>query len=302
MALLVLLFFALSVLGLLASIALHVASFLPGMIPGEALALIPGVFVVWLPAAIASKRRARGRGFRAQLGLDAVPAWWGNAILALAGMGLLSTLISCVIDWAGGPKEAGPFLIGDIETPSLHLRFFTGVTMIFYALAALELHPSRVLEKDPADAWPEAGVRGLVLAFDDGSLNGVRLGQPAERLRIFGRPDNRRPSRSGRYIFRRLGLVVETEKGSVDYLAFVVEDLERLGLEPCRVTLELAGGARLHLGPGAVQREIVAALGEPEERDEDAEERIHVYRGKGIRREIEYALDGRLRRLNVFRG
>jgi hypothetical protein len=217
-------------------------------------------------------------------------------MLSFAAIGFVSAFIAGVVGLDGNIDLSG------IQAPSTAVSFCASLMMVFYAMAALALHPSRMREKDPAEAWPEDGVRDLVLAFPDGSLNGVLPGQPAGLLWPFGRPDNPAPSRDGKYIFRRLGLIVETEKGCIDYLAFVMEDVERLGLEPCRVTLALEREARLELGPGTLEGDIVAALGEPDERDEDAEERVHTYRRMGLRFELEYALDGRLRRLNVFRG
>ncbi|MBI4582511.1 MAG: hypothetical protein HY717_00565 [Planctomycetes bacterium] len=154
--------------------------------------------------------------------------------------------------------------------------------------------------KDPTAGWPRYGDQPLHFSLNETRLNSWRIGQDYEALESLGRPDNRRPVAGGRFIYLRLGLIVDLENERLEGFGFVMADEAGQGFSPCRLTLELPGGAKLSLGPETKAGEILQALGEPQSRQEDEDEWVHTYPWQRHTAEFEYTPQGQLKRLEVY--
>lgn len=130
-------FMVLSALGLILSIASHIAALLGLPIPGGHLVwgLHMGIFVVWLPAVLVASRMAR-HGTRShfwKLALSGCPAWARYALYGLFGYAVINFIpgISSTVNLAKEPGAAG--LASEV-------RLFSGHWMVFYGAALATLY------------------------------------------------------------------------------------------------------------------------------------------------------------------
>ncbi len=157
-----------------------------------------------------------------------------------------------------------------------------------------------IFRRDPTSGWPQYRNQPLVFSLVETRLNSWRIGQDYEALESLGRPDNRRPVAARRFFYLRLGLIVDLENERLEGFAFVMADEAGQGFSPCRLTLELPGGARFSLGPEAKAGEIIEVLGEPQARHEDEDEWAHTYLWQRHTLEFEYSPQGQLKRFEVY--
>jgi hypothetical protein len=291
--------FLLSALGLVLSAVAHAASFLECTIPAAAyLLFFPGIFIVILPAMAVAGPRVSGRRLAEMWGalFEGIPRW----LTALAALVIAYSLVAFfAIMVSGGARREAIDPAAGIHAPNANLRAFTCLQMVFYVISLAALHPANLPRKDPSASWPPPTDQELTFFVSDRALNGLRLGGAAGGLEVLGRPDNRRPFREGRFVYRRLGLIVETAEDRIDYLGFVMSgDRENPG--PCRLTLIARAGARLALGPSTTRGDIRNALGEPARAEEDDDETVDTYEEAGLSLEFEYGSGERLQRFNAF--
>ena len=104
--------------------------------------------------------------------------------------------------------------------------------------------------RDPTRDWPESRRVPLVYDLAGRELNGIPQGAPAERLRAFGRPSNRKPIRNGNFAYPRLGIEIGLVKpGRVDMVMCVFQakvgdtDVdEHPEFRPCEIELRHSAG------------------------------------------------------------
>jgi hypothetical protein len=75
---------------------------------------------------------------------------------------------------------------------------------------------------DESSNWESSYKISLQLNFQTESLNNIRIGDPLEKLRAFGRPDNSHALKKGRFEYYQLGLEVEGEGGKIINFVFMV--------------------------------------------------------------------------------
>lgn len=123
-------FIVLSAIGLLLSIAAHIASIVGLPLPGGKLvwSLHVGIFVVWFPAVLIANRINRGKPQKDlwKNVLSGCPTWMRYAGYALFAYALLNFL------WFIA-KRTGPPPQGD--APLSEIRLFSGHWMVFYGAA-----------------------------------------------------------------------------------------------------------------------------------------------------------------------
>jgi hypothetical protein len=161
----------------------------------------------------------------------------------------------------------------------------------------------RFSRKDPSDGWalprqfkPEIDLRSL-------SLSGVALGSGPEDLQRFGRPENKRPFRSGRFLYPRSGVLIELEEGRVGYFAVALGDdpLNHVdGLDAMKATLIREDGEEMDLSGFTTLTDIRCFLPCEPVTDIDADEIVDTFSMDGYVVEIEARPNGRLKRINLF--
>ena len=127
----------LAALGFVLSAAAHVLALTGTPIPGGNLimGLHVGIFVVWIPAMLASLPLMRGVGGRDfwKVVLADCPPWMRRGLYGLFAYAILNFMIGFVSE-AGHPKDPS----GRIS--SVTVRMFSGHWMMFYAAAFAILH------------------------------------------------------------------------------------------------------------------------------------------------------------------
>jgi hypothetical protein len=122
--------------------------------------------------------------------------------------------------------------------------------------------------RDPTRDWPESRPVPLVYDLARRELNGIPRGAPADRLRAFGRPGNRRPSWIGIFAYPRLGIQVHLGVGLVQSVTCVfqaklayTEIEDRPDFRPCSIELRTGGGERVHVTPDTSREEVERRFG-----------------------------------------
>ena len=153
--------------------------------------------------------------------------------------------------------------------------------------------------RDETRDWPSATARTIKLDLRAPSLDGVRIGDPFERLRAFGRPQGRRPSRYRSCLFPALGLIAEHVDRRVVYFGLPLDDDRFDAIGPCRLEIAFPDGCT-EAPPWTIER-FSAVLGPPASEDTDEEEILTEFElPAGVVLELESELDRQVRRVNLF--
>ena len=139
--LILLLFIALAALGLILSIAAHIAAIAGWPIPfGKSVwALHIGIFVVWLPTVLVAHRLTRGANRKDfwKIALVGCPKWMRTLLYILFGYAILN-FVYFVATTPGHPQRQG-------DAPPEVVRGFSGHWMIFYGTALATPYSASVI-------------------------------------------------------------------------------------------------------------------------------------------------------------
>ncbi len=140
-----------------------------------------------------------------------------------------------------------------------------------------------------------------MLDLQDLSLNGIRLGQPADVLSDFGRPSNKRPFRARRFIYGEIGHIAETDaEGQIDFFAVAVDTDPVESIGPTRLDVVRPSGGRASIAQETSLDELHAMLGPPAKTDEDGDEVVVFYDIKGYYLEVECSPAQKVARVNLY--
>ena len=155
--------------------------------------------------------------------------------------------------------------------------------------------------KDPSAEWSECRRVPLSLYLPYESLNNVAIGDPYQKLSVFGRPGNSHPFKYNRFIYYPLGLVVEGENGKVEYFEFVMSDEYEKRHSPCTVTVTGGSGGQIEISPQTRLKDVEGVLGKSEDKEEDENEIICRYKQGKLLLEFECSPEGAVKKLYVER-
>ena len=134
-------FIGLSAIGLVLSVAAHLAAIAGSPIPfGKAVwGLHVGIFVVWLPTVLVSIRLTRGANRRDawKIALAGCPKWMRTALYILFGYAMLNFVVFAVMT-GSHPQPKG-------DAPPEVVRGFSGHWMVFYGAAFATLYSASVI-------------------------------------------------------------------------------------------------------------------------------------------------------------
>ena len=118
----------------------------------------------------------------------------------------------------------------------------------------------QLLGDDTRD-WPASQTGPLVLDLSARSLNNVKIGEPADRLRAFGRPAGKQPRRDRRFRYPARGVQIDIDPaGKVDeFHIFLASVGHEPDMRPNRCSIVLHGKS-VDLAPGSKLADITAAL------------------------------------------
>ena len=80
------------------------------------------------------------------------------------------------------------------------------------------------------------GEKRLTFNLATQSLNGVAIDDPFDKIRLFGRPENREPFARQIFDYPHLGLEIGGENGRVKYFSFAMRHLPSAEAKPCELT------------------------------------------------------------------
>jgi len=119
-----------------------------------------------------------------------------------------------------------------------------------------------LLDRNPTREWRAQPGLQLVLDLDDESFCGIRLGERADRLQKLGPADDAAAARRGSYWYGSGGFLCREEKGRFVELEVVYS----VGEGPPFAGLVRRNGATATLAPQTTEQELLAHLGQPDER------------------------------------
>ena len=125
--------------------------------------------------------------------------------------------------------------------------------------------------KDESSNWAPSYKIPLWLNLQTESLNNVRIGDPLEKLQVFGRPDNSRPFKKGRFEYHQLGFEAEGENGRIINFCFMVGD-NQAKFANCELTLTTYNGRQLSINRFTTLKEVEQILGAAPEKEFDEDE------------------------------
>jgi hypothetical protein len=155
--------------------------------------------------------------------------------------------------------------------------------------------------KDPSSEWTECRQVRLSLYLPNESLNDVAIGDPYQKLSVFGRPNNKHPFKYNKFIYYPLGLIVEGENEKVEYFEFIMRDEYEKKHFSCGVIVTGVSGGMVEINPHTNLTEVERVLGDSEDKQEDDDEIICRYKQGNLLLEFECSSDGLVRRLHVER-
>jgi hypothetical protein len=151
---------------------------------------------------------------------------------------------------------------------------------------------------DRTAGWVRDPALRLTLDLARGTLCGVALGEPVERLASLG-PTGRNAEKDGDLQYQALGLIVGVSEEAIDSFIVYWRDYLGQGFEPYAGTV-LSAGQVVLLGPRTTEAELVAVFGRPYFRDQDEDETLLFYEiqdrwGRLTERQVELDEKGALR-------
>ena len=136
------------------------------------------------------------------------------------------------------------------------------------------------------------GEKRLTFNLATQSLNGVAIDDPFDKIRLFGRPENREPFARQIFDYPHLGLEIGGENGRVKYFSFAMRHLPSAEAKPCELTFVGERGASVFLSRNTKFDEVENILGKPFQREEFHEEAVYRFRFRFLTLEFEIGQDG----------
>lgn len=156
------------------------------------------------------------------------------------------------------------------------------------------------LKPDTTSTWAEHDAQGVTLDLRKLSVNDIALGDPAYSLARLGRPSNRRPFVTARFVYSKSGFVVEIDNHHVCYFGLPVRRRDSDDVGPCELQVKFSDGSRVPVSAFTGVEELLAKLPKPGKIDRDEDETVYFLSlyGKGL--ELECSPDDRVCRINVY--
>lgn len=131
---------------------------------------------------------------------------------------------------------------------------------------------SNLFYKDETSNWEAVRKVPLRLNLSTESLNDVRIGDPAEKLRVFGRPDNLHPFRAARFEYQFLGFDVEIENGKIINFGFKFNEMFQQNFIGCELNITFLNGGQITVNRFTKRADIEQILGESSNKGFDKDE------------------------------
>jgi len=163
---------------------------------------------------------------------------------------------------------------------------------------------TNLFRPDETRDWPDVRSVPLTLDLSKQALNGIRIGDPADRLKLLGRPKFGKTNDLRYYDYPTLGVqACATPEGVVSF-GVAIGDVEP-SIPPAESLTLVYQGRSITIKRATRLAEVVAALGvtPKEERDEDDSEIIASFpTGGGAECSIECAPDGKVLWVELTKG
>ncbi len=159
-----------------------------------------------------------------------------------------------------------------------------------------------ILGRDESHHWGPQRVEQVVDFTARPAVSGVALGASLRALQPLGRPSNRRPIASFRFVYADAGLVIETEQDVVSDFEILLGPLEgESERRPAHYVIRFPGGQSLTADESTTIDQFARFLGEPEsiDTDEEDEETIATFTRHDHSLQLEAGLDGRVKNLII---
>ena len=104
-----------------------------------------------------------------------------------------------------------------------------------------------IFSKDESSNWQPSYKIPLWFNCQTASLNNVKIGDSAENLRAFGRPNNKLPFKDEKFEYYQLGFDVETENGKISNFCFMFNGTPEPTFANCELSLTTNNGGQLSL-------------------------------------------------------
>lgn len=159
--------------------------------------------------------------------------------------------------------------------------------------------------KDESANWKEVVKIPLSMNLQMGTLNGIRLVDPLEKLSILGRPDNKKAFKDERFIYSLLGLEIGGYNGKIDGFTFVTNRTFYPGSKKpfahCEITFITYGGRHIYINKSTNLRDIETVFGIPTEKEEYPElnQTVSIYNTRDSITEFECSYDGSITEISV---
>ena len=132
------------------------------------------------------------------------------------------------------------------------------------------------------------------------SLNSISLGDPAHCLSRLGRPSNRRPFATERFVYTKSGVVVEIENQHVYYFGLPVRRRESDDVGPCELQVRFPDRSEQLITGATAAEDLLSRLPRPNKIDRDEDETVYFFSLYGKALELECSPDDMVCRINVF--
>jgi hypothetical protein len=140
------------------------------------------------------------------------------------------------------------------------------------------------LFNDQSADWNECFRVPLSLILYSKSVNSVAIGDSYEKLRNFGRPNNRKPFKKNHFIYYPLGMEISGADGKIhsfDFIFHTREEMIELDEEQARyVSCELSiinkNGGHLSVNKNISRADIECFFGAPTEKDDEDEDYLSL--------------------------
>ena len=151
----------------------------------------------------------------------------------------------------------------------------------------------RTKKKDASADWPVHHRMKCVLDFSKGSLNGIKLGDPAEYISALGKPSNPNPFESGLFFYFGSGFDFGAADAEVDSFSCFFLDQMNLGYVSCDLELKYQNTS-LKINKDSTVEAIKSFLGDPHEITNREDNIVYVYDLKRHNYEFEFLEDGKI--------
>jgi hypothetical protein len=131
---------------------------------------------------------------------------------------------------------------------------------------------SNLFYRDESSNWDAVRKVPLRLNLSAESLNDVRIGDSPEKLRVFGRPDNSRPFKTGRFDYYFLGFDVEIENGKIINFSFKFNEMYQPDFVGCELNITLINGGQITANRFTKRQDVEQILGESPNKAFDKDE------------------------------